>query len=95
VNYSPNFPAASNLWYHYFVYCRFDALVDSLTQQTGIPQSHMELFFDNHPFKPPTSQVKDLPITTVSVTKMVINNLHYRRIVQCSCLADPVGRANT
>ena len=50
------------------LYCRLDALVDSLTQQTGIPQSHMELFFDNHPFKPPTTQVKDLPITTVSIS---------------------------
>ena len=55
---------------------RFETLVDSLTQQTGIPQSHMELFFDNHPFKPPSYEVKDLPITTVSMEQDSTGNIN-------------------
>ena len=40
-------------------------LQNAITEQTRIPHTHMELFFDNHPFKPVSHFVKDLPMTTV------------------------------
>ena len=43
----------------------YEMLKNAINEQTRIAQMHMELFFDNHPFKPVSHLAKDLPITTV------------------------------
>ena len=51
-------------------------LKTAISEQTRIPQMHMELFFDNHPFIPVSHSAKDLPITTVTKINITLRFMY-------------------
>ena len=73
-------------------------LKNALNEQTNIPQKYMELFYDNHPFKPAPHLAKHLPVTTVRLMEnypVKFMCMLYRKIALYFYMEVPVLKVHT